>query len=438
MTRVIFFMFAAAVVLMLSGCATDLGTSIMLNDVAAVRSSINQGNVNRVDEAGFTPLIRAVLFQKKEMAKLLIIEKNADVNIGERNGGTPLIFAASLGQTEIAELLIEKGANVNSVHSNGNTPLIMATAKGHAEIAKLLIEKGANVNSVGEAGNTPLKFAAGTGLAEVAKLLIEKGANVNSANMTGGTPLHDAAINGRLEIVKLLVSKNANVSLRTNAGSSVGAGKTALDLAKEKNFTEICNVLVAPSPKLVAELNALIKKKDMPGLGAYLDAHPEALSSIEDESLRLRFTGPAELRIIDIEQLAKGGSKDALIIAQINGTSGTYKKFTANEIASLKKMGISDEVVAAMIALTTEYNKEQKRLAEQQRVAQPAQQTQPVQQAQQPTPIVAKAESDTPAECLKLIAALKACDQTGGFMAMGCKGLARSQFNCPTVAQYMR
>lgn len=49
----------------------------------------------------------------------------------------------------------------------------------------------------------------------------------------------------------------------------------------------------------------------------------------------------------------------------------------------------------------------------------------------------AQDKSNTPAECGKLIAALKACDQTGGFMAMGCKAVARSQFDCPAVAQYM-
>lgn len=46
-------------------------------------------------------------------------------------------------------------------------------------------------------------------------------------------------------------------------------------------------------------------------------------------------------------------------------------------------------------------------------------------------------KSNTPAECIKLASALKACDQTGGFMAMGCKAAAKSQFDCPAVAQYM-
>ena len=33
--------------------------------------------------------------------------------------------------------------------------------------------------------------------------------------------------------------------------------------------------------------------------------------------------------------------------------------------------------------------------------------------------------------CIKLAAALKACDYAGGFLTLGCKAVARSQFNCP-------
>lgn len=188
---------------------------------------------------------------------------------------------------------------------------------------------------------------------------------------------------------------------------------------------------IEPTPQNADDIKTLIANNNMQGLRTYLDDHPEALSAIEDSRLRLRYTGPAKLRIMDIEQLVKNKKKDAIIIAKINSTSGAYKNFTDDEMAELQKMNISDEVVAAMITVTAEYDKEQKRLAEQRRVVQAVQQVQPI-------PVVAQAESNTPAECLKLIAALKACDQTGGFLQMGCKGLARSQFNCPNAERYMR
>mgnify|MGYP000568644682 CR=1 FL=1 len=33
-------------------------------------------------------------------------------------------------------------------------------------------------------------------------------------------------------------------------------------------------------------------------------------------------------------------------------------------------------------------------------------------------------------DCVKLSAALKACDNAPGFLSMACKATARSQFNC--------
>lgn len=440
MTRITFSMFAALFALTLSGCATDsekIRFGMANYDTDKMRGLINKDNVNSGDVLGNTPLILAISYQKPEIAKMLILEKGADVNAATRSGIAPLHNAASIGQTEIAELLIEKGAKVNGVSSAGDTPLLWAAVRGHTKIASLLINKGANVNSQNSANDSPLSLAAAAGHTEVANLLINKGANVNSQNSGGGTPLHNAAINGKLEIVKLLVSHDANTTLQTNVKSPVGAGKTALDLARAKNFTEICNVLLAPSPQLVAKLNALVEARDVPGLKAYLDAHPDALSSIKDESLRLLLTGPADLRITDIAQLVKNQRKDALIIARINSASAPYKSFSDSEITELNKMGISDDVVAAMITVTAEYNKEQKRIAEQQRVVQPAQAAQHT-QAQQPVPAVTQAESNTPAECLQLIAGLKACDLTGGLMKAPCKSLVRSQSTCTAVEKYMR
>jgi hypothetical protein len=184
---------------------------------------------------------------------------------------------------------------------------------------------------------------------------------------------------------------------------------------------------IEASPQNTDDVKALIAKNDMQGLRVYLDEHPEALSTIKDSRLRLRYTGPAKLRIIDIEQLVKNKKKDAIIIAKVNSTSGLYKDFTDDEMTELQKMGISDEVVAAMIAATAAYNKEQKQVSAAQQVI--------TQQYADPQQQVA--EASTPADCLKLVVALKGCEQTGGLFAMGCKAMSRSQFNCPDVEKYM-
>ena len=180
------------------------------------------------------------------------------------------------------------------------------------------------------------------------------------------------------------------------------------------------------------DLKTLLAKNDLAGLKAYMERHPEELTTTKNVKMRLRFTGPAELRIIDIEQLVKDGNKDAQIIAQIQGASGPYKKFSSAEKAALKKMAISEKLVTAMMAVTAKHKKEQKLLAEQQRTPPPPAPVQLVRQAPQPPVPPPAPEVNPVAECLKQAAAYRVCDQTGHFLAvMACKAAVRTQFNCP-------
>jgi len=53
-----------------------------------------------------------------------------DVNTkNDRNGWTPLHWAALYGRTEVAELLIAKGAGVNAMNENGETRLDYAVTE---------------------------------------------------------------------------------------------------------------------------------------------------------------------------------------------------------------------------------------------------------------------------------------------------------------------
>jgi ankyrin repeat protein len=66
-----------------------------------------------------------------------------DVYVKEdRYGRTPLHYAASNGQKEIAELLIAEGADVNAKDKERKTPLDYAVALKHPELADLLLKHG--------------------------------------------------------------------------------------------------------------------------------------------------------------------------------------------------------------------------------------------------------------------------------------------------------
>ena len=68
----------------------------------------------------------------------LLVEKGADVGSKDKDGRTPLSWAAENGHEAVVKLLVEKGANVDSKDNSGRTPLSLAAKKGHEAVVQLL------------------------------------------------------------------------------------------------------------------------------------------------------------------------------------------------------------------------------------------------------------------------------------------------------------
>lgn len=71
-------------------------------------------------------------------------------------GGTPLIVAAVLDQTEAAKLLIENGADLEVKNTDGSTAVMAAAFFCHPDMVKLLLEKGADSEAKNGFGQTAL------------------------------------------------------------------------------------------------------------------------------------------------------------------------------------------------------------------------------------------------------------------------------------------
>ncbi len=89
-----------------------------------------------------------------------LIRQNADLNVREEKGYTPLIIACYNNHYATAELLLQNGADVNAQDTGGNTALMGIAFKGYADIAKLLIENKADLNIQHGNGGSALMFAA--------------------------------------------------------------------------------------------------------------------------------------------------------------------------------------------------------------------------------------------------------------------------------------
>jgi ankyrin repeat protein len=190
--------------------------------------------VSSKDKNGMTPLSFAAGAGHADVVKRLLASK-ADVNARDNNGMTPLYAAAGFGHKDTVELLLANQADVNARDKNGITPLFVATFNSHAAVVKLLLASNADVNAAANNATTPLHVAA---VKDVAALLLANKANVN-ARANGVTPLHFAALNGYTDVVRLLLTTNAEVNAKDDTGT------TPLHLAVAKEHKDVVELLLA-------------------------------------------------------------------------------------------------------------------------------------------------------------------------------------------------
>ncbi|XP_061196857.1 putative ankyrin repeat protein RBE_0997 [Saccostrea echinata] len=101
------------------------------------------------------PLIKACNCRHLSIVKKLL-NVDADVNLVDITGNTPLITASSHGENMIVGELTKAGANVNLHDHTGNTPLITACRARDVKLVRDLVKVGANVNLQDQTGNVPL------------------------------------------------------------------------------------------------------------------------------------------------------------------------------------------------------------------------------------------------------------------------------------------
>jgi len=73
-----------------------------------------------------------------------LLSRNADPDLGDKNGDTPLIIAVRLSFSEGAARMLMHGAHVDKANRLGETALIVAVQQRQAAIVRMLLEAGAN------------------------------------------------------------------------------------------------------------------------------------------------------------------------------------------------------------------------------------------------------------------------------------------------------
>jgi ankyrin repeat protein len=205
---------------------------IINNDEDGIRKLLlaNPSLINASTSHSVSPLMLSCFFNKPE-ATSVILEFVKQISLFE---------AASVGKfDEVAHQIYQDPESINNFSEDGFTALGLSCYFGKEEVARYLVLKGAEVNLPSKNGFNvfPLHSAVAGNFVNIGKMLIENGAEVNIAQQSGLTPLHSAAQNGNVELIILLLENGASIDTRMEGG------KLAADLAKEKGYHEIAEIL---------------------------------------------------------------------------------------------------------------------------------------------------------------------------------------------------
>jgi uncharacterized protein len=180
----------------------------------------------------------------------LLLQDGAQIEArdGPENGSnTPLILAATYGETDAVNELLENGANPDAADKFGNTALLSAACicaiidmPDTYESMKLLLEKHANPNAKNKVGRTALMDAVSWSRTDNMKLLLDHGAIIDARDNEGNTALMMAAAGGAIDLTpaaKLLVERGADIGIRNKHG------ETAIMIAKRSHLGDVVRLL---------------------------------------------------------------------------------------------------------------------------------------------------------------------------------------------------
>lgn len=104
-----------------------------------------------------------------------LLQKGADPNLRDGKGTTPMMLAATLGETDLIHILSIAQANPNLANASGETPLIRAVQRRDMAMVRELLADGGDPDQTDNiAGKSARDYAnADTRYPAIAKLLAE-------------------------------------------------------------------------------------------------------------------------------------------------------------------------------------------------------------------------------------------------------------------------
>lgn len=173
------------------------------------------------------------------------LAKNVDINATNRQGRTAIIIASLNKHYDCVSLLIEAGADINKQDQTCFNTFLISCLTNDLTLLRLVLPTNPDLNVLSRFGGVGITPASEKGHVEIVReLLLRTDINVNHTNFVGWTPLLEAIVLNdggakQQEIVKLLLDNGANPHMTDKYG------KTPLELAREKGYHQIAELLIA-------------------------------------------------------------------------------------------------------------------------------------------------------------------------------------------------
>ena len=129
----------------------------------------NPNVINEINDRGFSPLILACYRGNTKVADFLI-DHVKDVNY-KSSEGTALAGLSIRYNKDLVEHLLKKNANPNIADSTGTTPLLWAIKSGNKELIEILLKYKADKTQKDSMGMSPFEYALQTNNTEIINLL---------------------------------------------------------------------------------------------------------------------------------------------------------------------------------------------------------------------------------------------------------------------------
>lgn len=195
----------------------------------------NQADPNLQNSQGYTPLHLAIMSHHSEMIDLLLDRQDINTNLRTNDDKCALQFALIPPYTDgspfqLAKRLLEKGADPMHLFVDNGNSLLQVLARADLESACLFLVEHSDLNHCNTSGLTALHIASQMGLSDLTLALLQNGAspNIQSDIPEKKTALHFAVDSHNQSIIEIFVqhkqdcgtNESPDFNLKNNDGDS--------------------------------------------------------------------------------------------------------------------------------------------------------------------------------------------------------------------------